>query len=130
MNQAILAREDFHESAEFFDRNHAAVIGLPDFNLALLHNRSGRLFPGILKVLWRARKIHRARILLLGVLPELRGRGIDAILYHRVWEASVKHGMPTGEAGWILEDNELMKKAATALGFRQSKVFRVYDKPL
>jgi len=106
------------------------AVGLPDFNLALLHNRSGRLFPGILKVLWRARKIHRARILLLGVLPELRGRGIDAILYHRVWEASVKHGMPTGEAGWILEDNELMKKAATALGFRQSKVFRVYDKPL
>ena len=105
-------------------------LGLPDFNLALLHNRSGRLFPGILKILWHARKIQRARILLLGVMPEFRGRGVDAILYHRVWENSVKHGMPSGEAGWILEDNELMKKAATELGFRISKTFRVYDKSL
>jgi len=105
-------------------------VGLPDFNLALLHNRSGGMFPGILKVLWHSRKIHRARILLLGVIPEFRGRGVDAILYQRVWENSVKHGMPSGEAGWILEDNEVMKKSATQLGFRISKTFRIYDKPL
>jgi GNAT superfamily N-acetyltransferase len=106
------------------------AVSLPDFNLALLHNRSGRIFPGILKVLWYARKIHRSRVLLLGVIPEFRGRGIDAMLYHRVWGNSVKHGMPRGEAGWILEDNELMKKAATELGFRVSKTFRIYDKAL
>lgn len=106
------------------------AVSLPDFNLALLHNRSGRMFPGILKVLWHARKIHRSRVLLLGVIPELRGRGIDAILYHRVWENSVKHGMPRGEAGWILEDNAVMVKGALALGFRHTKTFRVYDKPL
>ena len=105
-------------------------VGLPDFNLALLHNRSGRMFPGILKVLWHARKIHRARILLLGVIPEFRGRGVDALLYQKVWENSVKHGMPSGEAGWILEDNALMNKAATQLGFRVSKTFRIYDKSL
>jgi len=105
-------------------------VGLPDFNLALLHNRSGRLFPGILKVLWHARKIHRARILLLGVIPELRGRGIDGVLYHWVWNACVKHGMPQGEGGWILEDNAPMVKAAEQLGFHVSKVYRVYDKPL
>jgi ribosomal protein S18 acetylase RimI-like enzyme len=106
------------------------AVGLPDFNLALLHNRSGRMFPGILKVLWHARKIHRARILLLGVIPEFRGRGIDAMLYHLIWQNSVAHGMPSGEAGWILEDNELMKKAATELGFRVTKTFRIYDKAL
>ncbi len=117
----------------FAEQGDAVVgfaVGLPDFNLALLHNRSGRMFPGILKVLWHARKIHRARVLLLGVIPDLRGRGIDAILYHRVWENSVKHGMPRGEAGWFLEDNELIIKAALALGFRHTKTFRIYDKPL
>jgi GNAT superfamily N-acetyltransferase len=117
----------------FAERAGAVVgfaVGLPDFNLALLHNRSGRMFPGILKILWHARKIHRARVLLLGVIPEFRGRAIDAILYHRVWENSVKHGMPSGEAGWILEDNELIKKAATELGFRVSKTYRIYDKSL
>jgi hypothetical protein len=106
------------------------AVSLPDFNLALLHNRSGRMFPGILKVLWHARKIHRSRVMLLGVIPEFRGRAIDAVLYHRTWENSVKHGMPRGEAGWILEDNALMNKAATELGFRVSKTYRIYDKPL
>jgi ribosomal protein S18 acetylase RimI-like enzyme len=106
------------------------AVGLPDFNLALLPNRSGRLFPGILKVLWHARTIQRARILLLGVVPEFRGRAVDAILYHRVWENSVKHGMPRGEAGWILEDNAMMNKAALGLGFHRSKTYRIYDKPL
>ena len=105
-------------------------VGLPDFNLALLHNRSGRLFPGILKVLWHARRIQRARILLLGVIPELRGRGIDGVLYAWVWNNCVKHGMPQGEGGWILEDNAPMNKAAEQLGFRVSKVYRVYDKSL
>jgi GNAT superfamily N-acetyltransferase len=105
-------------------------VGLPDFNLALLHNRSGRMFPGILKVLWHARKIRRARILLLGVIPEFRGRGVDAALYYTIWMNSVRHGMPRGEAGWILEDNEPMNKAARALGFQHTKTYRVYDKPL
>ncbi|MGH7606668.1 MAG: GNAT family N-acetyltransferase [Gemmatimonadales bacterium] len=105
-------------------------VGLPDLNVALRHNRSGRLFPGILKILWHMRKIHRARILLLGVIPEFRGRGVDAVLYHWVWNNCVKHGMPWGEAGWILEDNALMNKAATQMGFRLTKTYRVYDKAL
>ena len=105
-------------------------VALPDFNLALLHNRSGRMFPGILKVLWHSRKIHRARVLLLGVIPEFRGKGIDALLYDWVWKASVKHGMPSGEGGWILEDNRPMTKAAGQLGFHVSKTYRVFDKPL
>jgi GNAT superfamily N-acetyltransferase len=116
--------------AELKDKIVGFGVGLPDFNLALLHNRSGHLFPGILTVLWHARKIARARVLLLGVIPEFRGRGVDAVLYDRIWQNSVKHGMPRGEAGWILEDNALMNKSATQLGFRVSKTFRVYDKAL
>ena len=105
-------------------------VALPDFNLALLHNRSGRFFPGILKVLWHSRKINRARVLLLGVIREFRGKGIDGTLYDWVWQACVKHGMPSGEGGWILEDNAPMTKAALQLGFHISKTYRVYDKPL
>jgi len=105
-------------------------VGLPDFNLALLHNRSGRLFPGILKVLWHARKINRARVLLLGVIREYRGRGIDGVLYEWMWHNCVRHGMPQGEGGWILEDNAPMNTAAEQLGFHVSKTYRVYNKPL
>src|SRR5690349_24885623 len=43
---------------------------LPDLNVALKKNPSGRLFPGIIRILWAARKPTRMRILLLGLLPE------------------------------------------------------------
>jgi len=56
------------------------AVALPDLNVALKHNPSGRLY-GLPKILWYARKIHRARILLLGTLKEYRGAGIDCLLY-------------------------------------------------
>jgi len=98
--------------------------------VALKHNPSGRLFPGILKVLWYAGKTNRARVLLLGVIPEYRGRGIDGLMYDWIWTHGVKKGYNWGEGGWILEDNAPMNNAALALGFRVYKTYRVYDKAL
>jgi GNAT superfamily N-acetyltransferase len=103
---------------------------IPDFNVALKHNPSGRLFPGLLKILWYSRKIDRARIPLLGVVKEYRGKGIDALLYHWVWTHATARGMPQGEAGWILEDNAAMVNGLMRLGFRPYKTYRIYDKPL
>ncbi|HXF96014.1 MAG TPA: hypothetical protein VNI61_07905 [Gemmatimonadales bacterium] len=103
---------------------------LPDLNVALKHNPSGRLFPGILKVLWHARRIRRLRILLLGVLPEWRHTGVDALMYHWIWEKGVARGFEWGEAGWVLEDNAAMNNAIVRLGFRHYKTYRVYDRPL
>ncbi len=62
-------------------------LALPDLNTVFQGNRSGRLFPVILKVLWalKMKKIRRARILLLGITPEYRGKGVDAMLYHWIW---------------------------------------------
>jgi GNAT superfamily N-acetyltransferase len=105
-------------------------VAIPDFNVALKHNPSGRLFPGILKILWHSRKIDRARIPLLGTVREYRGKGIDALLYHWIWTKSVARGMTQGEAGWILEDNAPMINGLTRLGFRPYKTYRVYDKAL
>jgi len=105
-------------------------VAIPDFNVALKHNPSGRLFPGLLKILWYARKIGRLRIPLLGTIPEYRGKGIDALLYHWIWTQGVARGIHWGEAGWILEDNTAMVNSATRLGFQPYKTYRVFDKPL
>ncbi len=105
-------------------------VALPDLNVALKHNPSGRLFPGILKVLWHSRKLHRARVLLLGVIPEFRGRGIDALMYDWIWTHGATLGFKWGEGGWILEDNAPMNNGALALGFKPYKTYRVYDKAL
>jgi len=106
------------------------AVALPDLNVALRHNRSGRLFPGVLKILWHARNIGRLRILLLGVVPKYRHLGVDALMYHWIWTKGGALGYHWGEGGWMLEDNAAMNNAALQLGFRRYKTYRVYDKAL
>ena len=107
-------------------------IALPDLNVVFRGNRSGRLFPMILKLLWalKRRKIRRARILLLGILPEYRGKGVDAMLYHWIWTRSGERGIYWGEAGWILEDNPAMNAGLEKMTFRVYKTYRLYDRPI
>jgi GNAT superfamily N-acetyltransferase len=107
-------------------------IALPDLNVVFRRNRRGRLFPMVLELLWalKARKIHRARILLLGILPEYRGKGVDAMLYHWIWTRSGERDIWWGEAGWILEDNPAMNAGLEKMTFKVYKTYRLYDRPL
>jgi GNAT superfamily N-acetyltransferase len=107
-------------------------IALPDLNVVFRGNRSGRMFPVVLKLLWalKTRKIRRARILLLGVMPEYRGKGVDAILYHWIWTKSGERGIYWGEAGWILEDNPAMNAGLEKMTFTVYKTYRLYDRTL
>jgi GNAT superfamily N-acetyltransferase len=103
---------------------------VPDFNVALRANPSGRLVPGIRKLLLARRRIRRLRVLLLGVLPEWQGRGIDALLYRRVWDAARAKGFDWAEAGWVLEDNHAMINGLQRMGFRRYKTYRIYERAL
>ena len=107
-------------------------IALPDLNVVFRTNRSGRLFPMILRLLWmlKTRKIRRARILLLGVVPAFQGKGIDAVLYHWIWTRSGERKIYWGEAGWILEDNPAMNAGLEKMTFQVYKTYRLYDRPL
>jgi GNAT superfamily N-acetyltransferase len=101
---------------------------LPDFNQALRANPSGRLLPGILRVLWASRRLTRLRVLLLGTLPRWRGRGVDALLYRRIWESGRARGFGWAEAGWVLEDNLAMVNGLRRMGFEVYKTYRVYER--
>jgi GNAT superfamily N-acetyltransferase len=107
-------------------------IALPDLNVVLRSNRSGRLFPVVLKVLWalKAKRIRRARILLLGVAPAYQGKGVDAMLYHWIWTRSGEREIYWGEAGWILEDNPAMNAGLEKMTFRVYKTYRLYERRL
>jgi GNAT superfamily N-acetyltransferase len=121
------------ELALFAERDGRPIgmaVVLPDFNVALRANPSGRLVPGILRVLWRARRIERVRVLILGVLPEWRGKGIDALLHARLWAHAAARGVRWAEAGWILEDNHAMRNALTRLGFSGYKTYAMYERAL
>lgn len=106
------------------------AVALPDLNVALRRNPSGRLFPGLLEVLWAARGIDRVRVMLLGALREWKGRGVDVLLYKAIWEEARRKGFVWGEAGWILEDNHAMRNGLTRMGFEVYKTYRVYDRPV
>jgi GNAT superfamily N-acetyltransferase len=107
-------------------------LAIPDLNQFLVRNRSGRLFPVVLRMLWavRRRKVRRMRILLLGILPEYRGRGVDAMLWQWIFSRGLANGFLRGEAGWILEDNAPMCNAAQRMGFEHSKTFRLYERDI
>jgi GNAT superfamily N-acetyltransferase len=120
-----------------FAEKDGRVIGfgivLPDLNEILQTNRSGRLLPVLPKLLWRLqrRRFKRARILLLGILPEYQGKGVDAMLYHWIWtQCGEKLGITWGEAGWILEDNAAMNAGLEKMTFRVYKTYRLYDRTL
>jgi hypothetical protein len=96
----------------------------------LKKNPSGRLFPGIIKVLLASRKIHRMRILLLGTFPEYRKTGAEALMYKWIWEKGIANGIDWAEAGWILDDNAPMNNGLLRMGFTRYKTLRLYDRPL
>jgi GNAT superfamily N-acetyltransferase len=116
--------------AEHEGRPIGFTVVLPDFNVALRKNPSGRFFPGILRVLWASRAIDRLRVLLLGTIPEWRGKGVDALLDRKVWVEAHRRGFRWAEAGWILEDNHAMRNGLVNLGFEVYKTYRLYDKPI
>jgi GNAT superfamily N-acetyltransferase len=126
----------YPELAPIVERAGAPIafgLALPDLNEALRGNRSGRTVPAVLKLLWwlKRRRFRRLRILLLGVVPEYRGRGIDGLLYHHIWTtAQERYGMTWGEAGWILEDNAPMLQALEKMTFQRYKTYRLYERPL
>jgi len=61
---------------------------------------------GFLKLLTGKRKIHRIRVMTLGVVPEFRNMGIETVFLREVYRKSMARGYIGGEFSWILEDNE------------------------
>jgi GNAT superfamily N-acetyltransferase len=124
------------ELAPILERNGEPIgfaLALPDLNVVLRRHRNGRFLPAALDLLWSLRRlprIGRLRILLLGVLPEFRGKGLDALLYHWIWEHGNRLGIHWGEAGWILEDNAAMNASLLKMGFTVYKTYRMFERPL
>lgn len=107
---------------------------LPDANQAL-KAAGGRLtrfgLPiGLVKLLLASRKINRVRQVTLGIKPGYQRRGLDALLYLDSIRAAKAKGFMHGEAGWTLEDNHLINRAIEMLGGKQSKTFRIFERPL
>ena len=105
-------------------------LSLPDLNVAFKHNRRGYLLPG-LYCLWRYKKeITRARIIVLGIVPERLKTGAGSLLFYETGKRCIEHGYPEGEASWVLEDNVMMNRGAELMNATRSKTYRIYQTSL
>lgn len=111
------------------------ALTLPDVNQAFA--AGPRIPRGILNLpiaLWnlftKKKAIDTVRILVLGVTPEHRGRGIDGMLYRETIARAERKGYRFGEASWILEDNDMMNRAVTMMNAKRYKTYRIYEKAL
>jgi GNAT superfamily N-acetyltransferase len=108
----------------------AFSLTLPDHNV-ILKKMGGRLFPfGIFHFIFGRRSIRHVRVMALGVLQEYRRLGVDVLLYHDTFRNGLQSGYVSCEMSWILDDNELMRRAIERLGGTLTKVYRIYEKGL
>ena len=111
------------------------VVAIPDLNIILKNVKRGRLLPfGIFKLLggllFRKKKIKTIRIMLLGVIEDYRKRGIEGVLIGKVISNALEKGYVDGEASWILENNEMMRKGVEGVNMQPYKRYRIYEKKI
>jgi hypothetical protein len=109
-------------------------LGIPDVNQALLRARpqpNTWSLPLLLgRFLWHRRKINKFRLMIMGVIPEYRTLGIDALFYVETARAAFRKGYDYCEMSWILETNDMMNRIIERLGGEIYKTYRVYERPL
>lgn len=105
-------------------------ICIPNMNHVLKILRGSLYNPWrLIKAVIAWKKIKDARLIMLGVLPEFRKRGIDLILIKHI----ITHGVAvwdSAELSWVLEDNAGMLRGIEECGCHPSKRYRVYQKSL
>ena len=120
--------------AELDGQPAGVSIGVPDVNQALIKARPQpnmwSLPLTLLKFLWYRRKIDTFRLLIMGVIPECRTLGIDALFYVETARAALRKGYEFCEMSWILESNDMMNRIIERLGGKIYKTYRIYEKPL
>lgn len=101
-----------------------------DYN-EIFKRMNGKLFPfGFIKLMTQKKKIKWSRIIVLGVLPEYQRKGLDAVFYWEIVNRAHDIGIDLGEASWVLEDNEMMKRGAEVMNGELYKTYRIYEKEI
>ena len=105
-------------------------LSLPDLNMALKHNKNGYLLTGLYHMMRMKKKINWVRIIVLGVVRERLKTGAASVLFYETARRGIELGYWDGEAGWVLEDNTMMNRAAEMLQGEKYKTYRIYEMAL
>jgi GNAT superfamily N-acetyltransferase len=122
--------------AEIDGQPVAICVCLPNLN-EVIFDFGGKLNPVTVgKLIWRLkiRGPKSARLMLLGIRTDLRGKRRYAPLAMAVIAELVRRGLKQGyewaELGWTLEDNGLINAAIRSMGATIYKRYRLFEKPI
>ena len=108
-------------------------ITIPSLTKALQKCRKGRLLPfgwwHLLKALW-LKKTDVVDCLLIGILPEYRKKGANALLFYNLIPVYQKYGFLWGETHVEMENNDKVQSQWAYLDHEQHKRRRCYKKTL
>ncbi|RPI58635.1 MAG: N-acetyltransferase [Chloroflexi bacterium] len=120
--------------AELCGETVGVCLGVPDVNQALLRARpqpnTWSLPLTLGRFLLNRKHIDAFRLMIMGVKPEYRALGIDALFYVETARAAFRKGYKRCEMSWILESNDMMNRIIERLGGTIYKTYRVYQKPV
>ena len=106
---------------------------LPNLNQALRHLPRGRLaslrLPKVLGT-WKLGGVYEIRMALMGVLPEHRNAGLDALLIHHTIVNGRRDGYQAAELSWVLDSNKPLVNALEKLGCTRDKEYAMFQAAL
>jgi GNAT superfamily N-acetyltransferase len=84
----------------------------------------------MVRLLRMRRHIPRVRLMFFGIRPAFRRLGVDALLFKELWDYAAPRGYRCGEPSMLLEDNDMVIRPSAAMGGREYKRWRIYEKAL
>jgi GNAT superfamily N-acetyltransferase len=108
----------------------AFVVGMSHIGDGI-QKAKGKLFPfGIFRILASARKSKQLNLLLGGVDPAYRGKGVDVMMGVKMMQSATALGKTTIDSHLELEENTKVRGEMEKMGGRVYKRFRVFGKDL
>ena len=106
------------------------IIGMSDIGEGI-RKAKGKLFPfGIFKIFAAARRSKQLVLLLIGVDPDYRSKGLDTMMGVKILESAAKLGITTIVSHLELENNTNVRSEMEKLGGEVYKRFRIFEKEL
>lgn len=114
--------------AQVAGRDIGCLLMIPNYNHIIKPSR-GRLGFGLLvRYFKRYKTTNSLRGYALGVLKEYQKAGIGSALTAKMFEIGGEVGYHSCEVSWVLANNSPMNDLAVAMGGKQRKVYRIYNK--
>ena len=74
---------------------------------------------------WKIRPLRSVRVWAAAVVPQWRGIGLDALIYHEMIVRGLAAGYHQIEMSWVLANNDMMNRAIARMGATRHRTYRV-----